>query len=142
MASVVDCDQHLYESRSLWQDHIDPADRPTALAIVDYELGYPWLTWNGRRVQLADVQVPGETEALGHWREQRRRGRPAAYRYDDALPAAYWEPARRAEKVARMGLDAAVLFPNYGLLWERTLSADLPALTANMAAWNRWCATV
>jgi hypothetical protein len=41
-----------------------------------------------------------------------------------------------------MGLDAAVLFPNYGLLWERTLSADLPALTANMAAWNRWCVTV
>jgi hypothetical protein len=41
-----------------------------------------------------------------------------------------------------MGLDAAVLFPNYGLLWERPLSPDLGALTANMAAWNRWCATV
>ena len=34
------------------------------------------------------------------------------------------------------------LFPNYGLLWERELSSDLPALTANMGAWNRWCATV
>jgi hypothetical protein len=41
-----------------------------------------------------------------------------------------------------MGLDEAVLFPNFGLLWERRLSESLPALTANMAAWNRWCATV
>jgi hypothetical protein len=35
-----------------------------------------------------------------------------------------------------------VLFPNFGLLWERPLSGSLGALTANMAAWNRWCATV
>ena len=41
-----------------------------------------------------------------------------------------------------MGLDEAVVFPNFGLLWERRLSTSLPALTANMTAWNRWCATV
>ena len=41
-----------------------------------------------------------------------------------------------------MGIDEAVLFPNFGLLWERRLSESLTALTANMAAWNRWCATV
>jgi predicted TIM-barrel fold metal-dependent hydrolase len=41
-----------------------------------------------------------------------------------------------------MGVDEAVAFPNFGLLWERTLDADLGALTANMTAWNRWCATV
>jgi predicted TIM-barrel fold metal-dependent hydrolase len=35
-----------------------------------------------------------------------------------------------------------VVFPNFGLLWERTLDASLPALTANMTAWNRWCASV
>jgi predicted TIM-barrel fold metal-dependent hydrolase len=28
------------------------------------------------------------------------------------------------------------------LLWERTLDADLGALTANMTAWNRWCGNV
>jgi predicted TIM-barrel fold metal-dependent hydrolase len=40
------------------------------------------------------------------------------------------------------GIDEAVLFPNFGLLWERRLSSDLGALVANMAAWNRWCAAV
>jgi predicted TIM-barrel fold metal-dependent hydrolase len=27
-------------------------------------------------------------------------------------------------------------------VWERTLSEDLPALRANMGAWNRWCVQV
>ena len=65
---VIDCDQHLYESRTTWADHIDPGARDDALAIVDDELGYPWLEWRGRRLQLADVQVPGDTAALGRWR--------------------------------------------------------------------------
>jgi predicted TIM-barrel fold metal-dependent hydrolase len=140
--TVIDCDQHLYESRTLWADHMDPAHRADALAIEDDELGYPWLTWRGRRVQLADVQLPGQTAALGEWRERRRNGEPPGYRYDDSLPADYWEPAARLGRLDAMGLDGAVVFPNYGLLWERTLNADVAALTANMAAWNRWCGTV
>lgn len=58
------------------------------------------------------------------------------------LPVEYWEPRARLERIDAMGLDGAVVFPNYGLLWERPLSDDLGALTANMAAWNRWCASV
>ena len=49
---------------------------------------------------------------------------------------------RARDKLAALGVDEAICFPNYGLVWERTLSSDLPALTANMAAWNRWCETV
>ena len=41
-----------------------------------------------------------------------------------------------------MGLDQAVVFPNFGLLWERRLSKWPAALKANMGAWNRWCAAV
>ncbi|HLG92748.1 MAG TPA: hypothetical protein VKY15_07200 [Acidimicrobiales bacterium] len=138
----IDCDQHLYESRTTWAEHIDPAWREEALAIVDDELGYPWLTWRGQRLQVADVQHPRQTEALGRLRQRRRQGLPPEASYDEDLPTAYWEPAARAEQVAAMGLDQAVLFPNFGLLWERPLSASLEALTANMGAWNRWCATV
>lgn len=140
--AVVDCDQHLYERRDLWRTHADPADRDRALAIEDDELGYAWLTWQGRRLQHADVQRPGDTEALGSFRERQRRGEPPGYVYDDALPDDYWEPAARLARLDAMGLDGAVVFPNFGLLWERPLSDDLAALTANMRAWNRWCATV
>ena len=139
---VIDCDQHLYEGRTMWAEHIDPDDRDQALAIVDDELGYPWLTWGGRRIELCDVQHPGRTVELGDFRTRQRQGLPPDYAYDDALPADYWEPSARVAKLDAMGLDEAVLFPNFGLLWERRLSEDLHALTANMTAWNRWCATV
>ena len=34
-----------------------------------------------------------------------------------------------------------VLFPQWGIEWEMWLD-DLPALRANMAAWNRWAVAV
>jgi predicted TIM-barrel fold metal-dependent hydrolase len=142
VTAVIDSDQHLFETRTLWADHIDPSFRDQALAIVDDELGYPWLTWQGQRLDLADVQVPGDTAAVGRCRQRYRQHLPPEYSYDDVLPAHYWEPSARVRQVSDMGLDGAVLFPNYGLLWERRLSESLGALTANMAAWNRWCATV
>ncbi|HUC37073.1 MAG TPA: hypothetical protein VMR97_08115 [Acidimicrobiales bacterium] len=142
MTSIIDSDQHLYESRTLWADHIDPAVREDALAIVDDELGYPFLTWRGRRLSLADVQLPGDTAAIGKRRQRLRQQLPPEYSYDEALPRDYFDPRARAERIAEMGLDEAVLFPNFGLLWERRLSESLGALTANMAAWNRWCASV
>ena len=76
MTVIIDSDQHLYESRTLWADHIDPASRDEALAIVDDELGYPWLTWRGQRLDVADVQIPGDTAVLGRHR-QRCRDAPA-----------------------------------------------------------------
>ena len=142
MPSVVDSDQHLYESRTMWRDHIDPDRREDALRIVDDELGYPWLTWRDRKLQPADVQRPGETSALGSLHERIRSGCPPETRYDDELPRDYWDAAARADRLAAMGVDEAVVFPNFGLLWERTLDAELTALTANMTAWNRWCASV
>jgi len=139
---IIDSDQHLYEYRTLWADHIDPDRRHEALAIVDDPLGYPWLTWRSRQLDVADVQFPGDTAQLGRHRQRQRQQLPPEYNYDDALPAHYWEPSARLRHLAVLGLDEAVVFPNFGLLWERRMSESLVALTANMAAWNRWCATV
>jgi predicted TIM-barrel fold metal-dependent hydrolase len=139
---VIDSDQHLYETRSLWADHIDPSDREESLALVDDDLGYTWLSWRGAHLSLADVHLPGNTASIGDHRRHQRAGQPAAYRYDEALPASYWEPAARLTWLDAAGLDEAVCFPNYGLLWERNLSTSPRAVTANMRAWNRWCAAV
>jgi predicted TIM-barrel fold metal-dependent hydrolase len=142
MNTVIDSDQHLYETRSTWAEHIDPQWKDDALAIVDDELGYPWLTWRGKRLGLADVQLPGDTTAIGRRHQRVAEGLAPEYDYDEVLPADYWNPSARVEKLDRMGIDEAVVFPNFGLLWERRLSEDLGALSANMAAWNRWCAQV
>ena len=142
MTGVIDSDQHLYEPRTMWRDHIDPAHRADALTMVDDADGYTWLTWRDRPVQLADVHLPGDTSSCGEHRERRRRGERSSYDYDDALPEDYWNPSARAAWLDGAGLDEAICFPNFGLLWERSLSSSLPALQANMTAWNRWCATV
>ena len=142
MTVIIDSDQHLYESRTLWAEHIDPALRHEALAIVDDELGYPWVTWRDQRLDVADVQIPGDTAVLGRHRQRCREQIAPEYRYDDELPAHYWEPAARVRHLDVMGVDEAVLFPNFGLLWERRLSGSMPALKANMGAWNRWCVSV
>jgi predicted TIM-barrel fold metal-dependent hydrolase len=140
--TVIDSDQHLFESRTMWQDHIDPAHRGDALAIAEDDLGYSWLTWRDQRLELADVQLPGDTTGLGRRRQRWRQNLAPEYQYEEMLPAHYWDPAARAQHLPSMGLDEAVVFPNFGLLWERRLSAAPDALKANMAAWNRWCATV
>ncbi len=143
VAPVIDSDQHLYETRTTWLDHIDPAHRDDALRIVDDELGYSWLSWGAdRKLGPVDVQHPGLTAELGDRRERIRAGLAAESRYDDDLPRDYWDASARADRLADMGVDEAVVFPNFGLLWERTLDHDLGSLAANMSAWNRWCATV
>ena len=59
---VIDSDQHLYESRSLWRDHIDPKMRDDALRIEDDAVGTPRVYWRERAVGLAEVQLPGRTD--------------------------------------------------------------------------------
>src|SRR5690348_15850158 len=113
MATIIDSDQHLFESNSLWTDHIDAAARADAIAIVDDELGYPWLTWRGRRLDVADVQLPGDTADIGRRRNRPERGLPPEYDYDAELPDHYWDPSARAEHLSTMGLGEAVLFPNF-----------------------------
>ena len=142
MNTVIDSDQHLYEYRGLWEQHIDPAMRGDAIRFVDDRLGHVRLAWRDQILAVADVQMPGETDAIGERRRREREGLAPLARYDEILPRHYWDPAARAEQLASLGVDEAIVFPNYGLVWERTLSRDLAALRANMAAWNRWCETV
>jgi hypothetical protein len=139
---IIDSDQHLLEYRGLWAEHIDPGARDEALELTDDDLGHTWLTWRGRRLAFADAPQPGQTDAVGERYRRACEGLPPVVRYADSLPADYWQPAARLARLADLGVDQAMLFPNYGLMWERTLDASVPALHANMTAWNRWAAAV
>src|SRR5919109_5049038 len=139
---VVDVDQHLFETRTAWRDHIDPKYRDHALAIEDDELGYAWLTWRGERLYLAEVQFPGQAKPIGEMRLQLAKGVPAQHRYDEVIPPEYTDPAKRLAKLDEWGIDEAVLFPNFGLLWEDMLAGDPAARRANLRAYNRWMSDV
>lgn len=142
MSRRLDADMHLYETRDLWATYADPADRHLALSIVDDELGHAWLTHGDRRLELAEVHRPGDIDAMGAYRQRVRRGLPPEIPFDEALPRAFHDPQARLHQLDQFGLDGAVLFPNYGLLWERPLADRLPAVLANMRAWNRWAGEV
>lgn len=142
MARIIDSDQHLYEPRRLWLEHIDPAMRDEALRIEDDASGTPVLRWRDQPIGLAEVQVPGRSSEVGDSHRRFREGLPPREPYDANLPGDYHEPAARLAQLDRTGIDEAILFPNYGLLWERPLHRSLPALHANMGAWNRWAAVV
>ena len=112
--------------RTLWSDYADPNRRDQAMQIVDDPAGNAWLEWHGRRMVLADVTVPGETDEVGARLQRALAGEPPERLYDEALPAAYWQPAARLAELDRLGLDEHSRF-NYGLVWEHNLVDDLEA---------------
>ncbi|HZN13173.1 MAG TPA: hypothetical protein VFB78_02810 [Acidimicrobiales bacterium] len=138
--TVIDADQHILEPRTMWADHMPAGERARALAIEDDELGNAWLTWNGERIVLADVTTPGDVDRVGRRLQRALRGESPEARYDDELTPVMWDPDARVDALGALGVDEAVLFPNFGLSWERVLENDLDATRANMAAWNRWAA--
>ena len=92
----------------MWVDHIDPGRRDEALELVDDDRGYTWVTWRDRRVELADVHLPGNVDSNGDHRRHLRAGESSSYDYDDALPATYWNPHARVDWLDEVGIDEAV----------------------------------
>ena len=74
---------------------------------------------------------------MGEYRSKVRAGQKAEASYDDLLPRAFWDPAARVADLDRFGIDETVVFPNFGLLWERPIENDLEATKVNMGARNR-----
>ena len=139
MTKVVDADTHLIETRTLWGDHLPSAERELAVRIVDDDLGYAWLTApDGTRIHLAEAHTPGDIVSMGRRRARQRRGLPPELPFDDAVPVHDRDPTRRLAKMDEQGVDEAVVFPNFGLFWVRTLEDRPTVQLANMSAWNRW----
>ncbi len=137
-APIIDVDQHLFESRTTWSDFIDPAHKGDALSITDDDAGWPWLTWRGERLTPLEVPIPERSSLIGDDRLRRLRGERAAASFEDLVPDPYRSAQARLASLDDFGLDAAVVFPNYGLLWEQRLAGDREAQRANARAYNRF----
>jgi predicted TIM-barrel fold metal-dependent hydrolase len=137
---TIDVDQHLFESRTTWSDYIDPAHRDDALSITDDDAGWPWLAWRGNRLTPIEVPIPERSSLIGDDRQRRLRGDRAPAPFEELVPETYRLTGARLASLDQFGLDAAVLFPNYGLLWEQRLATDRDAQRANARAYNRFVA--
>ncbi len=139
---TIDVDQHLFESRTTWSEYIDPVHQADALSIGDDEAGWPWLTWRGNQLTPLEVPIPERSNLIGDDRQRRLRGERAPASFEELVPDSYRLAGARVEVLDAFGLDAAVMFPNYGLLWEQRLAADAAAQRANARAYNRFVADV
>jgi predicted TIM-barrel fold metal-dependent hydrolase len=139
--TLIDCDTHLFEPGDMWARYADPADRHRTLRMEDDDLGYTWLLWGDRRITMAEPHQPGQVRSIGDYRQRWLRGEPCSLNYPE-FSAPYSDPRAILDHFDAVGFDAGVLFPNYGIAWERPLHDDLPATLANMTAWNRWIAEV
>src|SRR5439155_18232406 len=91
-STIIDADSHPSEPRTMWADHVDPADRHLALRIGDDDLGHAWLMRGDRRIHIAEVHRSGNPPAMGRYRQRVLAGLPPEERYDDALPRDHWDP--------------------------------------------------
>jgi predicted TIM-barrel fold metal-dependent hydrolase len=139
---TIDVDQHLFESRRTWVDYIDPAHRDDALRIEDDAAGWPYLVWRGRQLANIEVPFPENSAAIGRDHVRRTSGQRAENTFEELVPPAYGSAGPRLAALDEFGIDTAVLFPNYGLLWERMLAEDRSAQRANARAYNRFMADV
>jgi hypothetical protein len=134
---IIDADTHLFERPDTWRLHADPKRRDLALSIENDELGWPWLVHRGRRLMQCWLSVPGRPETMGSL-EGRMKGERCPFDYRSDMPLEYAEPGERRKRLEEWALDGAVLFPNFGLVWELFLGEDLESARVNMSAWNRW----
>jgi predicted TIM-barrel fold metal-dependent hydrolase len=136
--TVIDADTHLFETPSTWVDHLPAARRHLAVTIETDELGYAWLTSPaGERIHLAEVHTPGDIVTMGERRLRQRSGLAPTVPFDALLPHDH-DPQARLDLMDRQGVDEALVFPNFGLFWVRSLEDRPDCQLANMEAWNRW----
>jgi predicted TIM-barrel fold metal-dependent hydrolase len=138
---IFDFDQHFFEYPTMWQDHCDPDVRDLALEVEHDSLGYPWVMSRvlNQRVYIAAKTVPedGFVSHYGPWQKWKDRV-PAEVDYLADIPADYSDASARVAKLDELGIDKALLLPQYGFLWGRFTGDRLDILRANLGAWNRW----
>ena len=140
---MIDCDMHLFEPPDMWQEYCDPKDRNRVLRMETDDLGYVWLVSGegGERLTLAEPHQPRHPRTIGEYRQRQKDGLPSTLDYP-SFSAPYSDPKSIIDHLDRTGFRGAVLFPNYGIVWERKMQDDRPASQANMGAWNRWIAQI
>jgi predicted TIM-barrel fold metal-dependent hydrolase len=141
-ALTIDVDQHLFEARRTWADYIEPDQKNDALSIENDGAGWPWLAWRGRHLTPIEVPMPEKGTALGDDRVRRLQGGPPRGTFEELVPSTYGTAQGRLALLDEIGVDVAVLFPNYGLLWEKWLAEDRAAQRANARAYNRFMVDV
>jgi uncharacterized protein len=128
---VVDMDSHVMEPPDLWTTYLEPRYRDRAIHIRRRADGVEELVADGK------VLLAGRLAGLGgvdHEPEQVFRS--GGLSYLDGCPRASYDTAARVALLDEWGVDAGVVFPTIGILWDKEDDPELAMAYAR--AYNNW----
>ena len=132
---VVDADGHILEPGSMWVDYIDPQYRDRAPRVVTQPDGsQAWVGEGGMPLRGEATAIAG-LAGVARWHDLSRPENRLTLKYTDAHPGAF-DPLERLRVLDAEGIDAAVLYPTWGLY----LVKDPPYAAALHQAYNTWLA--
>ena len=133
---VIDGDSHFMEPLDLFPRYVDPAFRDRALRVeADPAGGDPQILVDGKPLKLIDTaDLLAALVAYG----QKEAGRDVSH-FDQylALSPDWQDMHKRVAFLDAEGIDAQVLYPTLGLLWEGTVD-DAVFADALCRAYNTW----
>jgi len=132
---TIDADGHVLEPGDLWENYLEDKYKARALRIRVDDEGYEYLEIDQRPSQRT---VRGSLGILGAMGDDDLRPRPDR-RYADNMPFGSSNAEERLQLLKRENLDATLLYPTIGLLWEVELE-DPELSLAYARAYNRWIA--
>jgi len=132
---IIDADGHVLEPADLWEDYLERAFRERGIRLRVNDDGLEYLELDGAPMSLLS---PGALGMLGAMGDATAAMGPER-RYMEVMPQGACNPKDRLAWLDRHGLDAVVLYPTLGIIWEACVS-DGELAGALARAYNRWLA--
>jgi predicted TIM-barrel fold metal-dependent hydrolase len=136
--NAVDADGHLLEDAGLWDRYIEAKYKDRAMRLRRDENGLEYLEIGGSPSKRTRRGYPATLGRMGQKELEAFTPHPDKT-YAAAMPYGACDPGERLKLLDAEGLDAAVLYPTLGILWECELS-DVELSQAYCRAYNRWIA--
>jgi predicted TIM-barrel fold metal-dependent hydrolase len=134
---AIDADGHVLEPPDLWDRYLEARFRDRPMGVRRGDDG-EFLEIAGQPSKMVRRNLPGGLGAMdliGGIAVPPRR--PTGLAYLDNAGLGAWDAAERIARLDAEHLDAAVLYPTLGVLWEAECE-DLELAQAYTRAYNRW----
>ncbi|HEV8714063.1 MAG TPA: amidohydrolase family protein [Candidatus Binatia bacterium] len=130
---IIDADGHILEPADLWQNYLENKYKDRAIRMEKDREGAEYLVIDGRPSANSRGLGPA---AAGIGQPYQEIATSGTFSYFDGPKGAY-DPYARLSLLDEEGVDAAVIFPTLGLMWEiEVKDAELAAAYAR--AYNNW----
>jgi predicted TIM-barrel fold metal-dependent hydrolase len=135
---AVDADGHILEPADLWENYIEAKYRDRALRIARDENGLEYLEIGGVPSKKTRRGYPATLGRMGERDLEVFKPSPDKT-YMANAPYGAMDADQRLKLLDAEGLDAAVLYPTLGILWEAELE-DVELSQAYCRAYHPWIA--